>query len=697
MEISKCWWNKIFKKALKYLYMKKIILANIIIFFLFQINIAQQKKITNDTIVLDEVALESIKIPLKEKKSLYPISQFNFKSYQYLTPQLNISEFLESVPGLFILNNNNYAQDPRISIRGFGSRANFGVRGIKIYVDGIPETSPDGQSQTDNINLEIIEKLEVFRGNNSSLFGSSSGGAISITTFEDFKKDFVNIGYSLGSFKTSKKQATVGLVNENEKMIFFISNTKSNGYRSHNGYENFNINFKYIKEINSNNKLQLIGNLLNSPNALDPGGLNLEEVESNRSQARIRNIQYDASEKVKQYKFGLNLTSIIRKLQLTNSIYYNQRLFDGKLPFGSGGIIDLKRAFWGYKLNLNIQGYLNYDIGLSYNNQRDDRKRFYNDNGIKTDQVMGQKENYENISLYFFGSRSVDKLNFSAGARFEQNTISLDNYFKSVDDKTKKISSFNPSINILYELDGIDLFANFSSGYETPTLNELSATVDQSGFNDNLKTIKSNTFEIGIANFKKHYIINYSLRIFNIITKNEITPYETSSGLVLYNNAGKTIKSGLELELNAQIFNEFSLDYNLSVGKYKFDSFMSIDDDYSNNFIPGIPRSHQNIKIKYNNENNFNLIVGLKRTGRMFADNSNKTQIDGYNSITIKMSKNLKLFETNIIPFLSIDNLLNEKYFDNIRINAFGSRYYEPASGTNFVAGLKISLWRKML
>ena len=216
--------------------------------------------------------------------------------------------------------------------------------------------------------------------------------------------------------------------------------------------------------------------------------------------------------------------------------------------------------------------------------------------------------------------------------------------------------------------------------------------MDQSGFNDNLKTIKSNTFEIGIANFKKDYIINYSLRIFNIITKNEITPYETSSGLVLYNNAGKTIKSGLELELNAQIFNEFSLDYNLSVGKYKFDSFMSIDDDYSNNFIPGIPRSHQNIKIKYNNENNFNLIVGLKRTGRMFADNSNKTQIDGYNSITIKMSKNLKLFETNIIPFLSIDNLLNEKYFDNIRINAFGSRYYESASGTNFVAGLKISL-----
>ena len=118
---------------------------------------------------------------------------------------------------------------------------------------------------------------------------------------------------------------------------------------------------------------------MNSPSANDPGSLNLDEVKNNRSEGRSRNIQYDAGEKVKQYKVGLNLTSIIRKLQLSNSVYYNQRLFDGKLPFGSGGIIDLNRAFWGYKLNVNIQGYLNYDLGFSHNNQKDDRQRFFND------------------------------------------------------------------------------------------------------------------------------------------------------------------------------------------------------------------------------------------------------------------------------------------------------------------------------
>ena len=672
--------------------MRKIIIANTIIFFLFKISTAQQKNIKNDTLVLDEVTIESVKIPLKEKKSLYPITQINFKDYQSLTPQINISEFLESVPGLFILNNNNYAQDARISIRGFGSRANFGVRGIKIYVDGIPETSPDGQSQTDNINLEIIEKVEVFRGNNSSLFGSSSGGAISITTFEDFKKDFINVGYSLGSFNTSKKQATIGLVNKNGKMIFFISNTKSSGYRSHSGYENFNMNFKYIKPLNANNKLQLIANFLNSPSANDPGGLNLDEVKNNRSEGRFRNIQYDAGEKVKQYKVGFNLTSIIRKLQLSNSVYYNQRLFDGKLPFGSGGIIDLNRAFWGYKLNVNIQGYLNYDLGFSYNNQKDDRQRFFNDEGIKTDQVMGQNENYENTSLYFFGSKSLGKLNFSGGARFENNVISLDSYFKPSDKKTRRINSFNPSVNFLYEFDKIDVFANFSSGYETPTLNELSATSNQTGFNDDLKNIKSNTFEIGFANLKKDNIINYSIRLFNISTINEITPYQLNDGLVLYRNAGKTNKKGAEVEFNGKISDQLNFEYVASIGNYKFESFKFIENDFSNNVIPGIPKSQHNIKIKYKNESNFNLVVGLKRVGKMFADNSNKTEIDTYSSISVKMSKNLNLFETSITPFISIDNLFNKEYFDNIRINAFGSRFYEPAPGINFIGGLKLNL-----
>ena len=672
--------------------MKKNLFA--IIFFILSLSqlIAQKNSMINDTIVLDEVSVEVIKIPKKEKQGFYPISEIKFTDLQTLTPQINLSEYLESIPGLFINNNNNYAQDSRISIRGFGSRANFGIRGIKIFVDGIPETSPDGQSQIDNINLELIENIKVYRGNNSSFFGSSSGGVISITTLDDFQKNFINLGYSFGSFDTKKTQATVGFGDYKKKIIFFLAKTKSNGFRDHSSYENLNVNFKYIKKIGFKNRLQIITNILDSPDAQDPGGLNINEVISNRSQGRARNISYDSREKVKQYKFGINLYSKINRVKLTNSIYFNQRLFDGKLPIASGGIIDLKRSFWGYNVNLGFEGLLDYNFGFSINNQKDDRLRYTNKLGVKSEKVMDQEEKYRNASLFFFGSKNLNKYSFSIGLSLEQNKISLDNYFLTSLSETNKISSFNPSLNILRGFKGFNLFANFSTGYETPTLNELSATVVQTGFNKNLKSVQSKTFEIGISNYGFKKKIQYNLRLFNILTTNEITPYESDLGQTLYQNAGKTSKKGIELELDSKMNKNISFNYSYTYGIYKFENFLINEKNFSKNHIPGIPKRIQKLNLNYSNEKNLKVILSFKNIGKMFADNSNETLISSYSLIGLKFSKKIKLLNQNITPFLSIDNMFNKEYFDNIRINAFGSRFYEPAPKINYVAGLKINL-----
>ena len=151
------------------------------------------------------------------------------------------------------------------------------------------------------------------------------------------------------------------------------------------------------------------------------------ELESDRRQARARNLEYDARESVRQFKLGLNLKSAFNNFKLTNSIYYNRRLFDGKLPFRNGGIIDLDKSFWGYKLNFESENFMNYNLGFSYNNQNDHRKRFINDLGIKSEMVMNQFEKYDNIGLYFFGSKNIGKLALSAGIRYDDNTITMDN------------------------------------------------------------------------------------------------------------------------------------------------------------------------------------------------------------------------------------------------------------------------------
>ena len=133
---------------------------------------------------------------------------------------------------------------------------------------------------------------------------------------------------------------------------------------------------------------------------MDPGGLNISEVLSERSQARARNVNYDSREKVKQYKIGFNLLSQINQVKMTNSLYYNKRVFDGKLPIGNGGIIDLNRTFYGYDLNLDYSKFMDYNFGASFNNQKDNRQRFVNDSGTKSDKVMGQYEKYSNASLF---------------------------------------------------------------------------------------------------------------------------------------------------------------------------------------------------------------------------------------------------------------------------------------------------------
>ena len=177
----------------------------ILLVLIFQGFFGFSQNSSNDSIKLKEVIVSITKIKENIKNSPFAISSKSFSKFQTSAKQFYLSEYIESVPGVFISNDNNFAQDSRISIRGFGSRANFGIRGIKLIVDGVPETTPDGQSQIDNLNLEIIEKIEIIRGTSSSLYGNSSAGVIKIQSISEFDKNFTKIGYALGSNNQEKK------------------------------------------------------------------------------------------------------------------------------------------------------------------------------------------------------------------------------------------------------------------------------------------------------------------------------------------------------------------------------------------------------------------------------------------------------------------------------------------------------------
>ena len=669
----------------------------IILILIIQSFFSYSQKSVNDSIKLKEVIVSITKIKENIKNSPFAISSKNFSKFQTSAKQFYLSEYIESVPGVFISNDNNFAQDSRISIRGFGSRANFGIRGIKLIVDGVPETTPDGQSQIDNLNLEIIEKIEIIKGTSSSLYGNSSAGVIKIQSISEFDKNFTKIGYALGSNNQEKKQAFVGVKSNKTFYTFLVSQTKGKGYRNFGDFKNSNFNFRIKKNISKDSWLSFNFNMVDSPYSNDPGGLKIEEVNQDRKQARDRNIQYNTSEEINHYKASLNFNKKInKKLSFSTYAFISNRNFNGKIPVKNGGAIDLKRKYWGIGGNFLFKTKLKTQIGFDIGNQNDRRKRYNNDTGIIGEQVLDQNEKFSNLGIYLVNKYNLERLSISSGLRYDMNKIILEDLFFSDGDSSGNITlnSFNPSLGFNYKLNERSrIFINTSSGFETPTLNEFSSSPIGTGFNKNLKSQINMGFELGFSIFNTQKKSNIDVVYFRSITNDEILSYEDEKfpNQKFYNNAGKTERNGIEIN-GFYTLNRTVISSSYSLGNYVFKEFIENNLNYKDNKIPGIPNDVLTLNIEHKTKNELFLNLTFKNIGDIYTNNSNNIKVDDFNTFNFKIGKEFKLSQSNVYPYLIISNVFDKEYFDNIRINAFGGRYYEPAPKRTIFGGIKVIL-----
>ena len=670
---------------------KGIVLCGLLLTFF-----CNAQKQVKDSIQLEEVIISVTKIKDSLVNTPFSVSIKSFSTFQKSAEQFNISEYIEDVPGIFISNDNNYAQDSRISIRGFGSRANFGIRGIKLIVDGVPETTPDGQSQIDNLNLEIIEKIEVIRGVGSSLYGNSSAGIIKIKTLQELQNSFARIGFSLGSNQQNKSQFFLGQKYKKTSYTFLYSQTKSNGYRNNSGFKNNNLNINLFKKVNDKTNYGLSFNYVDSPYAIDPGGLTIEEVEDNRKQARERNVIYDSKESIKHLKLsGSFEKKISNKLTFSKYLFFSNRDFNGNIPVKKGGTIKLDRKYWGLGASLLIKNKFNTQIGFDLGNQKDLRKRYFNNEGEIGALVLEQNEKFINYGIFLVSSLKLNSFIINPGIRLDKNTISIDDRFLADGNSSDKINlnSLNPSLGINYKSNSFNrFFVNVSTGFETPTLNEFGSSPIGSGFNKNLKSQNSINYELGFSKKSINNKFKLDLIYFNTSTKNEVLPYEDSQfpGQVFYNNAGKTQRSGIEFSGSYNYNNFWNFNSSISIGRYLFDEFIDNEKNYSGNKIPGVPEKTMFFNVNYKNESKLSVSLQLKVIGDLYANNSNSVKVDGFNRLNLKISKGINYKKITIDPFLIFKNILGTSYYDNIRINAFGARYYEPAAKANFYGGIKI-------
>lgn len=652
------------------------------------------------------------------------VSVVNGDEMRQAAPRVNLSESLGAVPGLQVQNRQNYAQDLQLSIRGFGSRSTYGVRGLRIYVDGIPATMPDGQGQTSNIDIGSVDTIEVLRGPFSALYGNSSGGVINVTSQTGTQPPTVEASSYYGSFGTwhygMKATGAVGDGSHAGDVDYTVSTNRftTHGYRDHSGARKNLANARLGVRINDVSKLTL---LLNSVDikANDAGGLTADEWRDNPRQSP-RGDQYNTRKNTRQTQAGLRYErQLSAQDDLSVMMYAGERettQFQSiprapqLKPSHAGGVIDLTRHYQGIDTRLTHRGELLVPVtltaGLDYENMSERRKGYENFvmvNGAPQYGKQGALRRNErnlmwNVDPYLQTQwQLTDKLSLDAGVRYSSVWFDSNDYYitpgNGDDSGDASYHKWLPAGSLKYALtDAWNVYLSAGRGFETPTINELSYRSDnQSGLNFGLKPSTNDTVEIG----SKTRIGNglFTAALFQTNTDNEIVVDSSSGGRTSYKNAGKTRRQGMELGLDQQFGESWRLKAAWTWLDATYRTNVCDDASCNGNRIPGIARNMGYASFGYQPEQGWYAGSDIRYMSDIMANDENTAKAPSWTVVGLTTGYKWSYGRMDMDLFGRIDNLFDREYVGSVIVNESNGRYYEPAPGRNYGIGLNLA-WR---
>ncbi|EMH8119920.1 TonB-dependent receptor PqqU [Klebsiella pneumoniae] len=652
------------------------------------------------------------------------VSVVNGDEMRQAAPRVNLSESLGAVPGLQVQNRQNYAQDLQLSIRGFGSRSTYGVRGLRIYVDGIPATMPDAQGQTSNIDIGSVDTIEVLRGPFSALYGNSSGGVINVTSQTGTQPPTVEASSYYGSFGTwhygMKATGAVGDGSHAGDVDYTVSTNRftTHGYRDHSGARKNLANARLGVRINDVSKLTL---LLNSVDikANDAGGLTADEWRDNPRQSP-RGDQYNTRKNTRQTQAGLRYErQLSAQDDLSVMMYAGERettQFQSiprapqLKPSHAGGVIDLTRHYQGIDTRLTHRGELLVPVtltaGLDYENMSERRKGYENFvmvNGAPQYGEQGALRRNErnlmwNVDPYLQTQwQLTDKLSLDAGVRYSSVWFDSNDYYitpgNGDDSGDASYHKWLPAGSLKYALtDAWNVYLSAGRGFETPTINELSYRSDnQSGLNFGLKPSTNDTVEIG----SKTRIGNglFTAALFQTNTDNEIVVDSSSGGRTSYKNAGKTRRQGMELGLDQQFGESWRLKAAWTWLDATYRTNVCDDASCNGNRIPGIARNMGYASFGYQPEQGWYAGSDIRYMSDIMANDENTAKAPSWTVVGLTTGYKWSYGRMDMDLFGRIDNLFDREYVGSVIVNESNGRYYEPAPGRNYGIGLNLA-WR---
>ncbi|HAV3572640.1 TPA: TonB-dependent receptor [Acinetobacter baumannii] len=651
-----------------------------------------------------------------------PASVFRIEAPQVdSSSQVNLTEVVKGIPSLQIRNRENYAQDLQLSMRGFGARSTFGVRGIRLYVDGIPATMPDGQGQTSNIDLSSLDHVEVLTGPFSSLYGNSSGGTILTSTKEGQGKDSIELSYSGGSHDKSRAGLVLqgGAKGANEpSYIISSSYFDTDGYREHSGAEKVLNNAKLSWNLDDGSKINWVTNYVKI-HADDPQGLTHDQWNANPKQQVPFLKQFNVRKDIEQTQTGVTWSKPINdKNELYAMAYLGNRQVTQyqSIPKSTqdasinhaGGVIDFERNYYGADFRWTGKELLpntTLSVGVALDAMDEDRKGFENFNLVNGQPSYGAKGNLRrdedntlwNIDPYLQASwQFLPTWRLDTGVRYSNvHYKSEDNYLSNGDDSGKTdYDKVLPSVALSWRiLPKLMAYVSYAKGFETPTFTEMAYRPDgQSGFNFDLTASTSDTYETGLKS--QNQLGDFTLAVFQTKTKDDIVSAGNSNGRSTFRNADKTLREGVEFAWNKKLWRDLIATASYSYLDATFDADIpalgNIAQISSGNAIPGIAKNQAYASLAWQPSHGLYGGVDVQYMDKVYVNDTNSDAAPSYSVTSANVGYAWVMGDWKVNSFARVDNLFDKKYAGSVIVNDGNSRYFEPADGRNWSAGLRV-------
>lgn len=635
----------------------------------------------------------------------------------------NLAEAFAGVPGLLARDRQNAAQDTQLSIRGYGARATFGVRGLRLYVDGVPATMPDGQGQVAHFPLFGGERIEVLRGPFSALYGNSSGGVVQFFSADAATPLQARAQASAGSH--GNRFAAASLRGSDERLSYSVTAAQadSEGYRDHSQAQRRSLNLKLGLQVGEEGRLSLVVNRYDAPDAQDPLGLSRAEALADPGQATAAATQYDTRKSALQNQLGLVYAQPLGGgHSLLAMVYAGRRAIEQFLavpagaqanPLSAGGVVDLAGDYGGGDLRWSWQGELaarplEISAGLAADRQRQRRRGYENFVGdslgvrgrLRRNERNDARDNDEYLQAWW---QFAPRWSLLAGLRHSRVRFASDDDYVTAanpDDSGKvDYAHTTPVAGLLFAPDEHwRLYASAGRGFETPTFNELSYRADGgAGLALELKPARSDNRELG-AKWQSAAGASLEAALFRADTADELAVARNAGGRSSFRNAGRSRREGLEIAANLPLRKGWQVDLAYTRLRAEFrDGFLICAGAGcttpgarvgAGTRIPGIARDQFAARLHWRGAA-WAAAAQLLALGPVTVNDTGSVTAPGHALLNLEASRDWRRGGQRLRGFARIGNVLDRRHVGSVIVNEGNGRYYEPGPDRTWLLGLR--------